>query len=103
MTLQRASSRASQSDSAENVNAILLSSQTEHKVIKMNWKVRRMTRRRIEERAKEFGVEIPDGWGALDVKIENTLQYKLKALSAHPYSSPRSEIAAVELNKLKHF
>jgi len=37
------------------------------------------------------------------VKIENTLQYKLKALSAHPYSSPRSEIAAVELNKLKHF
>jgi UDP-glucuronate 4-epimerase len=28
---------------------------------------------------------------------------RLKALSAHPYSSPRSEIAAVELNKLKHF
>ena len=53
--------------------------------------------------SKEFGVEIPAGWGALDVKIENTLQYKLKALSAHPYSSPRSEIAAVELNKLKHF
>jgi len=69
LTLQRASSRATsratQSDSAENVNAILLSSQTEHKVIKMNWKVRRMTRRRIEERAKEFGVEIPAGWARL--------------------------------------
>ena len=54
----------SQADSAENVKAILLSSQTEGLLLKMNWKVRTAGLRQIKKRAAQFDVAVPAEFAA---------------------------------------
>ena len=48
-----------QADSAENVQAILFSSQTESLIMKMNWKLRKHAKHHLTKRAAQFGVEVP--------------------------------------------
>ena len=59
-----------QADSAENVNAILLSSQTEQLVMKMNWKLRKHAKHHITKRAAEFDVTVPEAFAGFNIKKE---------------------------------
>lgn len=88
-----------QADSAENVNAILLSSQTEQLVMKMNWKLRKHAKHHITKRAAEFDVTVPEAFAGFNIKKENTKKHLLTASVTTP--SPRSEAAAVALAKMK--
>ena len=76
-------------DDAEKVKAILLSSQTEDLLLKMNWKVRSTCHRHLRARATQFGVEVPAAFGAYNVRPRNTPKSALKptvteATPAHP-------------------
>ncbi len=51
-----------QADSADGVKSILLSSQTEGLLLKMNWKVRRGCEQKIKKRAAQFDVDVPSNF-----------------------------------------
>ena len=88
-----------QADSAENVNAILLSSQTERLVMKMNWKLRKHAKHHITKRAAQFDVTVPEAFAGFNSAKEKTPKYQLVASVTTP--SPRSEAAAATLAKMK--
>ncbi len=88
-----------QADSAEEVKAILLSSQTEQLLLKMNWKVRSAAGTRLKKRAAQFGVEVPDGFGSLNVRPRNTPISKLTPTVTT--TTPTSAKAAAALAKLR--
>ena len=78
-----------QADSEEKVKAILLSSQTEGILLKMNWKVRSTAQRHLRNRAAQFSVDVPANFGAYDVRPRNTPKAMLvpsitEASSPHP-------------------
>ena len=90
-----------QADSAEDVNAILLSSQTERLIMKMNWKVRNHCKFHLEKRAAQFGVEVPREFAGLNVRPRNTPKHQLVA--SVTTQSPASEKAIAALAKLPKF
>ena len=66
-----------QPESAEEVQAILLSSQTEWLIMKMNWKVRDTCKVHLKKRAAQFGVEVPAEFAGFNVLPRNTPKHKL--------------------------
>ena len=89
----------SQADSAENVKSILLSSQTEQLLLKMNWKVRHFAKGHIKKRAAQFDVDIPADFGAFNVLPRNSKRCNLKASVKE--ASPSNPAAAAALAKLR--
>ena len=88
-----------QADSAEKVNAILLSSQTERLLLNMNWKVRSNAQRNLRKRAIQFGVDVPLEFGAFNVRPRNTPKQQLKP-SVLTESAPHPDAVAA-LAKLR--
>jgi len=86
-------------DSAENVKAVLLSSQTESLVLKMNWKLRKFAQKKIAKRAAQFDVEVPAAFAGFDVKKENTKKSLLKPSLTE--RSPAHPGAVAALAKLR--
>jgi hypothetical protein len=64
-------------DSAEKVQDMLLSKNMETFLLKMNWKKRHSMRVRIEKRAAQFDVEIPEGFASWNVKPRSARKHKL--------------------------
>lgn len=89
-----------QADSAEGVKAILLSSQTESLIMKMNWKVRAHCKMHLKKRAAQFGVDVPADFAGFNVLPRNTPKAKLPAPTVTTMS-PRSPEAAAALSKLR--
>jgi len=88
-------------DSADDVQAILLSSQTEQLIMKMNWKVRKYCKGHLKKRAAQFGVEVPPAFAGFNMKPLNMPKHKLV-----PYVTEESPVSlkAVEaLAKLPRF
>lgn len=86
-------------NSAEDVSAILLSSQTETLLLNMNWKVRSSCHRQIRSKASMFGVEVPAEFGAYNVRPRNTPKSKLVATVKE--ASPAHPAAVAALSKLR--
>ena len=86
-------------DSAEGVKSILLSSQTEQLLLKMNWKVRNVAKGHIKKRAAQFDVAIPSDFAAFDVLPRNTKKAKLTASIKE--RSPSNPAAVAALAKLR--
>jgi len=86
-------------DSAENVKAVLLSSQTEGLVMKMNWKLRKFAQKKIAKRAAQFDVEVPADFAGFNLKKENTKKHLLTA-SVKERSAPHPAAVAA-LAKLR--
>ena len=85
--------------SAEDVNAILLSSQTESLMLDMNWKVRGSCHRQLRSRAAMFGVEVPTDFAAYNVRPRNTPKAKL--VPTIKEASPAHPAAVAALSKLR--
>jgi hypothetical protein len=81
------------------VKSILLSSQTEQLLLKMNWKVRQFSKGHINKRAAQFGVEVPAGFAAFDVLPRNSKRFTLKATVTT--ASPSNPAAVAALAKLR--
>jgi len=64
-------------DSADKVKSILLTSQTEGLLLKMNWKVRGHCNYHLRKRASEFEVDVPAEFAAANVRPRNTPKSKL--------------------------
>ena len=90
-----------QPESAEEVQAILLSSQTERLIMKMNWKVRKHCKVHLEKRAAQFGVEVPADFAGLNVLPRNTPKHKLVASIKEP--SPAHPKAVAAMGKVVKF
>jgi len=76
-------------DSAENVKAILFSSQTEQMVLKMGWKFRKSAKHQLSKRAAQFDVAVPEAFAGFNSPKQSTPKYKLsasvtEATPAHP-------------------
>merc|ERR1719331_1822408 len=82
-------------DSAENVKSILLSSQTEQLLLKMNWKVRHFAKGHIKKRAAQFDVEIPEEFGAFNVLPRNAKRCNLVASVKEASPSNPAAVAAL--------
>ena len=89
----------SQADSAENVKAILLSSQTEGLLLKMNWKVRTAGLRQIKKRAAQFDVAVPAEFAAGNVMPRST--NKAKLVASVKEATPSHPAATAALAKLR--
>ena len=90
---------ASQADSAENVKAVLLSSQTEKLILKMNWKVRAHCRHHLTKRAAQFGVDVPAEFAGFNQVKANTPKSKLSPSIKE--ASPVHPGAVAALKKMK--
>ena len=88
-----------QADSADGVNAILLSSQTEGLVMKMNWKLRRSAKHHIKKRAAQFDVAVPDAFAGFNSVKMNTPKHALAATVTT--ASPSNPAAVAALAKMK--
>lgn len=85
-------------DSAENFNGIILSSQTESMLLKMNWKVRRHSKYHILKRAAQFDVAVPANFGGFDSPKQNTPGHKLSAsITTQSPSNPAAVAALANL------
>ena len=82
-------------DSAENVKGILLSSQTESMLLKMNWKVRKSVGLKLNKRAAEFGVEVPKDFGGLNPPKQSTSKFQLKPSITTPTPPHPAAVAAL--------
>merc|ERR1719201_2008932 len=83
---------------AEDVNAVLLTSQTESLIMKMNWKVRKHCKYHLKKRAAELGVDVPAEFAGFHVKPLNTPKSKLVATFTE--ASPINPKAVAALAKL---
>ena len=81
------------------MKAILLSSQTEQMLLKMNWKVRHFAKGHIKKRAAQFDVEIPEEFGAFNVLPRNSKRCTLTASVKD--ASPSHPAAVAALAKLR--
>lgn len=95
-----------QADSAEGVQSILLSSQTESMILKMNWKVRRSAAHQLKKRAAQFGVEVPEKFAAFDhlypsSNAQKQSKGKHLLVPSVTESSPRSPAAVAALAKMR--
>jgi len=81
------------------VNAILLSSQTESMLLKMNWKFRRAAKHQLKKRAAQFDVTVPAAFAGFDVKVANTPKSKLSP--SITTASPVSPAAVAALAKYR--
>jgi len=82
-------------DDADKVKSILLSSQTEGLLLKMNWKVRNVCHRQLKKRAAQFGVEVPAAFGAANVRPRNTPKSKLVATVTEASAPHPDAVAAL--------
>ena len=90
---------AAQADSPENVEAILLSSQTEKLVMDMNWKVRKFAKHHIKKRAAQFEVEVPADFAGFGSPKQNMPKHLLSASIKE--RSPSHPAAVAALAKLR--
>lgn len=87
----------SQADSAEKVQGILLSSQTERLILKMNWKVRRHAKYHVLKRAAEFDVTVPENFAGFNAPKDSTPGHKLTPSITTP-SAPHPDAVAALAN-----
>jgi len=93
-------------DSAEGVKSILLSSQTESMILKMNWKVRKTAKHHLTKRAAQFDVEVPSefaGFHHLNPSGNGQKQMMKKHLLVPTVTeqSPRDAAAVAALANLR--
>jgi len=86
-------------DSAENVNAILFSSQTEQLILNMGWRLRKHAKYHIKKRAAQFDVEVPEAFAGFNAPKLSTPKHKLTATLTEP--SPSNPAAVAALAKLR--
>ena len=82
------------------MQAILLSSQTEQLIMKMNWKVRNYCKVHLNKRAAQFGVAVPAEFAGLHVLPRNTPKHKLVA-SIKERSAPHPKAVAAMAKVVK--
>ena len=91
-----------QADSAEGVNAILLSSQTESMLLKMNWKKRKSASYKVKARAAQFDVAVPAGFAGFNVfKGSKQSMHRRFLAPTVTEPSPRSPAAVAALADLR--
>merc|ERR1712032_1029772 len=86
-------------DSTEYAKAVLLSSQTEQLILKMNWRLRRSAKHHVKKRAAQFDVDIPDGFAGFNSPKLSTKKHLLSPSINE--KSPTSPLAAAALAKLR--
>lgn len=84
-----------QADSAENVQAILLTAQTEQLLLKMNWKVRDFAKKKVLSRAAQFAVEVPAAFAGFDAPKASTPKYLLTPTMTTRAPSHPAAVAAL--------
>jgi len=86
-------------DSAENVQAILLSAQTEGLLLKMNWKVRKFAKKHVLKRAAQFDVDVPEAFAGFNSPKQSTKKHLLTPSITE--RSPAHPAAVAALAKLR--
>ena len=77
------------------MKAILLTSQTEGLILKMNWKVRSHCNYHLRKRAAEFEVDVPAGFASANVRPRNTPKSKLSPTITEESAVSADAVAAL--------